>query len=287
MVPEKYDLRDSDFPNGVAISIKDATTLYQDEAIRNIEEEERRKFEEEEAKRKAEEGEGEGEKEPENSPSKDRTSPVKPPGEDNKRFMTEESFLERIHEIKKGSPKNKKKKNKRNPSVEKDNRSPEQDNFKHPDIPDMMDMSKKSKSVKVNLKKAKETIENEGEGGDTQRKLKIKNKKPKDYGQTKVERLVSLPQPDKARMNTLDFEEQENQENQKKKYDFNLEDTDPDLQFDPAKIKNIVTEPRETIKLANVNDDPIVAKNKYNSITSPERTPVTTTLDNKFVQKNN
>jgi len=290
-IPDKYDLRDSDFgASGGVITIAEASEMYRDEAIRNIEEEEARKLEQEEAQRQAEEGEGdqeEPEQDAQQDPSQDQHLPDENGGSDPKsntedddnKFMTEESFLERIKEIRhEGSPS---KRNKKVPSKEsaKDDREDSGgDNFNHPDIPSITDMSKKSKSVRVNLKRAKDTQDEQADGAGTQRKLNIKAKKNKPEDDTKVERLVTLPEPENKRLNTIAFE---GQENQKKKYDFNLEDTDPDLQFDPAQIKNIVTEPRETIKLAPVKES------KLQTIAPPPERKPATTYTSGFLKNNN
>lgn len=281
-IPDKYDLRDSDFgADGGVITIAEASEMYRDEAIRNIEEEEARKLEQEEAQRRAEEGEGdqaEPEQHSQQDPSQDQHSPDKngdsdpksnTEDDDNNKFMTEESFLERIKEIRhEGSPSKRNKKAPRKESAKDDREDSGGDNYNHPDIPSITDMTKKSKSVRVNLKRAKDAQDEQADGAGTQRKLNIKAKKNKPEDDTKVERLVTLPEPENKRLNTIAFE---GQENQKKKYDFNLEDTDPDLQFDPAQIKNIVTEPRETIKLAPVKE------NKFQTIAPPpERKPATT-----------
>lgn len=286
-IPEKYDLRDSDFgADGVVITIAEASEKYKEEAIRNIEEEERRKLEEEEAKRRAEEGEGEGDQDSQQDPSPDQPSPdkngdsdlKKSTEDDDKKFMTEESFLERIKEIRhEGSPSKRNKRTAREEPAEDSKEDSEEPDFNHPDIPNATDMTKKSKSVRVNLKRAKEGQDGPAEGGNTQRKLNIKGKKGKPEHDTKVERLVSLPQPENKRLNTIAFEGQEN----KKKYDFNLEDTDPDLQFDPAQIKNIVTEPRETIKLAPVKE------NKFQTIAPPPERKPATTYTSGFLKNNN
>ncbi len=193
--------------------------------------------------------------------------------------MTEESFLDGVKEIRNGgSPSNRNKRISRKQSIKKSNGSSEEDDFNHPDIPSMTDMTKKSKSVKVNLKKAQDPEYEEADGENTQRKLKIKSKKNKEKPDNKVERLVTLPEPENKRLNTIAFE---GQENQKKKYDFNLEDTDPDLQFDPSQIENIKTEPRETIQLGPVKEP------SFQTLPTQQRKPVTALGSNGFVQNKN
>ena len=284
-------MRDSDFDtNGVVITVSEAYEKYKEEAIRNIEAEERRKIEEEEEKRRIEEDkmkeEAEDGKQSENPYLNQSNN--KEGEEKEQKFMTEESFLDRIKEMRNGgspSAKNKDKKSKKHSSPKQVSSNSDNSNSEHNDIPDMEQLKNKSKSVKVNFKTNGDLNENE-EGSSrkksVKRKLKLKNKaKSKNVKETKVEKLI--PQQENQRLNTIAFD---TTENQKKKYEFNLEDTDPDLQFDPSKFDqhlkkfgSIPSQPRETIKLEPVRPG------RFDTIGSPDKSP-STGLNNGFENPN-
>lgn len=244
----RYDLRPSDFnEEGSIISIREAFEKYQEEAIKNIEEEERRKIEEEEAKRKAEqeaegdqEGEGEEEGEADNQEEEvnehvqeKESTPKKETNEADeelkKNFMSEESFLERLKDMK-GSPG----KRKKNPKMKTINspqhsNSSEESEQEDGEIPDMEKLKNKWKSLKVNPLKTEGNLDSErGEKAkrknSMKRKLKIKKKKDKNQpsGQTKVEKLNPAPK----RFNTIAFNNDDD-----KKYDMVIDETDPDPEF--------------------------------------------------------
>lgn len=166
---EKYDLRESDFDEkGVVITVKEAYEKYKEEAIRNIEEEERRKLEEEEEKRRLEEGEGEGEQEGMSQENRE-APPANTEGprhrrretkEDERKFMTEESFLDKLKEMKNGgnlSPLQKHAKEKKVQSPQPNSSNSGNSDKAHHDIPDMDQMTMKSKSVKIKLKTSEES----------------------------------------------------------------------------------------------------------------------------------
>lgn len=107
-IPDRYDLRPSDFTVvGSVISIREAFEIYKEEAIYNIEQEERIKFEEEQEKLRLEQaenqGEGEGDHDNQESHHSEQNSDLHKHNDDHK-YMTENSFLDRLKEMKSGSP---------------------------------------------------------------------------------------------------------------------------------------------------------------------------------------
>lgn len=129
----------------------------------------------------------------------------------------------------------------------------------------MDELKNKSKSMKVNFNS--DDASNIDSARDyerkrkasTKRKLKIKKKTKREDNppneENKVEKLA--PQHNNPKLNTIAFDIAENE---KKKYDFILDDTDPDLKFDPRLLEPRPTKPRETIVLEPVRP------NKFDSI---------------------
>jgi len=241
-ISDRYDLRASDFDTeGTAISIQDALTLYQDEVIKNIEEEERRKIDEEmEEKRIAEEN---LEKEKEINEQLDKSqlpihnessaieSQSQAEGENNE-FMSENSFIQKVKEINSGNPKEPQIKQEKSPI--KQSSSSEDSDEAHNDIPDMQTLKLKSKSVKT---KSKNTVcppteddqnVKEKRKQSVKRNLKVKKKKAskvkeEDDTHNKVQQI----QPDAKRFNTIQFDFDDD----KLKPNFIFESTEPGVEL--------------------------------------------------------
>lgn len=143
--------------------------------------------------------------------------------------MSEESFLDRLKEMKGGSPSQRKKgkRAKAQPSPKESSSSEISEGEKHQDVPQMENLKNKTRSMKVNpLKPAPNNMELEqGEKSkrksSVKRKLKIKKKK-KESEYTKVEKLNPIPK----RFNTIAFDNDDN-----KKFDLVIDETEPDPEF--------------------------------------------------------
>mmetsp|Transcript_15981 Transcript_15981/g.18540 ORF Transcript_15981/g.18540 Transcript_15981/m.18540 type:complete len:208 (-) Transcript_15981:945-1568(-) len=179
---EHFDLRDSDFnPDGTIISIEEALERYREEALINKEAEECRLQEEEERKRKEQE---ELEAQNEQSPDKNSDSKRSQPNEqssnqenedENKHFMSEQSFLAKLQDMKNSAVNLKvpgKKQYKVSPrDCESSGKSEEND------LPEMNKLNVKHKSVKVNAQtEADMDLDSDRVPGGSRRKHSQKRK---------------------------------------------------------------------------------------------------------------